>query len=110
VHELAIIEGVLGTVTERLPDATISCVRLEVGALSGVVPDSLRFCFDLATEGTSLQGASLEITETPGRCRCRSCGREFAPEHPPILLCPCGSADAEVLAGHELTIASVQVT
>jgi hydrogenase nickel incorporation protein HypA/HybF len=66
VHELAIIEGVLDMVTERLPDATIRCVRLEVGALTGVVPDSLRFCFELATEGTSLQGACLEITETPG--------------------------------------------
>ena len=66
MHELAIIEGVLDMVTERLPDATIRCVRLEVGALTGVVPDSLRFCFELATEGTSLQGASLEITETPG--------------------------------------------
>ena len=62
MHELAIIEGVLDMVTERLPDATISCVRLEVGELSGVVPDSLQFCFELATEGTSLQGASLEIT------------------------------------------------
>jgi hydrogenase nickel incorporation protein HypA/HybF len=66
VHELAIIEGVLDMVTERLPDATISCVRLEVGELSGVVPDSLQFCFELATEGTRLQGASLEITQTPG--------------------------------------------
>ena len=66
MHELAIIEGVLDMVTERLPDATISCVRLEVGELSGVVPDSLQFCFELATEGTSLQGASLEITQTPG--------------------------------------------
>ena len=66
MHELAIIEGVLDMVTERLPDATISCVRLEVGELSGVVPDSLHFCFELATEGTSLQGASLEIKQTPG--------------------------------------------
>jgi hydrogenase nickel incorporation protein HypA/HybF len=37
-----------------------------VGELSGVVPDSLQFCFELATEGTSLQGASLEISQTPG--------------------------------------------
>lgn len=66
MHELAIVEGVIDSVTDRLPDAKITCVRLEIGALSGVVPDALRFSFDLATEGTNLQGADLEITEIPG--------------------------------------------
>ena len=66
MHELAIVEGVIDTVTERLPDAKITCVRLEIGALSGVVPDALRFSFELATEGTNLQGAGLEIAEVPG--------------------------------------------
>jgi hydrogenase nickel incorporation protein HypA/HybF len=108
VHELAIAESVVDTVTQRLPGATVTCVHLEIGALSGVVPDSIRFCFDLATEGTGLAGARLEITEPPARCRCRACGTEFQPETP-ILLCPCGSADVAVLAGEELKIVSVQV-
>jgi len=108
VHELSIVEGVIETVCERLPGARVTSVRLTVGALSGVVTDALLFCFDLATEGTSLAGATLEITPVPGECRCRSCGARFTPDSP-ILLCPCGSADAEVLAGQELVIASVKV-
>jgi hydrogenase nickel incorporation protein HypA/HybF len=108
LHELAIVEGVIDTVTERLPDAKITCVRLEIGALSGVVPDALRFSFELATEGTNLQGADLEIAEVPGRCRCRACGAEFTPGGP-VLLCGCGSADVDVLAGQDLKIASVKV-
>jgi hydrogenase nickel incorporation protein HypA/HybF len=98
VHELAIVEGVVDAVTERLGNAKIA----------GVVTDALRFSFDLATEGTTLQGATLEITEIPGRCRCRACGGEFSPDGP-VLLCPCGSADTEVLAGQHLKIASVKV-
>jgi hydrogenase nickel incorporation protein HypA/HybF len=108
VHELAIAESVVEAVTERLPGATITRVHLEIGALSGVVPDSIRFCFDLATEGTGLAGARLEITEPPARCRCRDCGAEFEPGMP-IVLCPCGSADVAVLAGEDLKIVSVQV-
>ena len=108
MHELAIAESVVDTVTQRLPGAEVTCVRLEIGALSGVVPDSIRFCFDLATEGTGLEGAALEITEPPARCRCRACGAEFQPDTP-IVLCPCGSADVAVLAGEELKILSVQV-
>jgi hydrogenase nickel incorporation protein HypA/HybF len=108
VHELAITEGVIEAVTERLPDARITCVRLEIGALSGVVADSVRFCFDLATEGTNLDGARLEITEPAARCRCRACGSDFEPDWP-ILLCGCGSADISVLSGQDLKIISVQV-
>ena len=108
MHELAIAEGVVDTVTQRLPGARITSVHLEIGALSGVVADSIRFCFDLATEGTGLEGATLEITEPPTRCRCRSCGTEFRPDSP-IVLCPCGSADISVLTGQDLRITSVLV-
>jgi hydrogenase nickel incorporation protein HypA/HybF len=108
VHELAITEGVVEAVTGRLPDAKVTCVRLEIGALSGVVADSVRFCFDMVTEGTSLQGARLEITQPAARCHCRVCRKEFEPDGP-IALCPCGSAEITVLAGQELKITSVQV-
>ncbi len=111
MHELAITEGIVAAVTEKLPATKIALVRLEIGALSGVVADSVRFCFDLVTEGTPLEGASLEITEPTARCRCRDCGREFSPEagDGPIALCPCGSADVDVMSGADLRILSVVV-
>jgi hydrogenase nickel incorporation protein HypA/HybF len=108
VHELAITESVVQAVTDRLPGDKITCVRLEIGAMSGVVADSVRFCFELVTEGTSLAGARLEISQPAARGRCRDCGREFSPDGP-IPLCECGSADVAVLAGQELRIVSVEV-
>ncbi len=66
MHELAITDAIVAAVTEKLPEEKILLVRLEIGALSGVVADSLRFCFDLVTEGTNLEGASLEIIESDG--------------------------------------------
>ena len=109
MHELAIAESVVDTVTQRLPGATVTRVHLEIGALSGVVPDSIRFCFDLATEGTPLAGADLEISEPEARCDCRDCGLEFEPEDGRILLCPCGSANVAVISGQQLLITSVKV-
>ncbi|HVB45555.1 MAG TPA: hydrogenase maturation nickel metallochaperone HypA [Streptosporangiaceae bacterium] len=108
MHELAITESVVAAVTERLPDARVTCVRLEIGAMSGVVADSVRFCFDLVTHGTNLEGARLEITEPAAACRCARCGAEFAPDWP-IMACPCGSAEVTVLSGQDLKIISVQV-
>jgi len=108
VHELAIAESVIDAVTQRLPGAKVTCVHLEIGALSGVMADSIRFCFDMATEGTGMEGARLEISEPPAECRCRACGAEFQPDSP-VVLCPCGSPDVAVLSGEQLKIVSVQV-
>ena len=108
MHELAITEGVVEAVLERLPGQRVTCVKLEIGALSGVVADSVRFCFDLVTEGTSLEGAKLEIAQPPAVCHCRSCVADFEPAGP-FAICPCGSVDVTVLAGEELRITSVRV-
>ena len=65
MHELAITEGLVEAVTERLPGQRVTRVRLEIGALSGVVADSVRFCFDLVTEGTDLEGARWRSPSRP---------------------------------------------
>jgi hydrogenase nickel incorporation protein HypA/HybF len=108
MHELAIAESVVSTVLGRTERQHVSLVRVRVGRLSGVVPDALTFCFELATAGTPLEGAALEIEVVQGRGHCRTCGSDF-PLADAFLLCDCGSADVELLAGRELAVASVEV-
>jgi hydrogenase nickel incorporation protein HypA/HybF len=108
MHELAITQSVVDQISERLGDAKVTRVALEIGLLSGVVSDSVRFCFDVCATGTTLQGARLEIIETPGRARCRRCEDCFGVEHL-FALCPCGSADLELIAGQELKIREVEI-
>lgn len=108
MHELAITESVVESVTARLPGRRVTCVRLEIGALSGVVADSVRFCFDIVTEGTNLEGARLEISQPPAVCHCRVCGADFEPDAR-FAICRCGSAEVTVLTGQDLKITSVQV-
>jgi hydrogenase nickel incorporation protein HypA/HybF len=108
MHELAITQSIVDTVVEQMSAARVTGVRLEIGRLSGVVTDAVRFCFELACAGTPLDGAWLDIVEPPGRARCRDCGRALEPDGP-ILLCPCGSADLEVVSGLELRIVAVEV-
>ena len=54
-------------------------------------------------------GARLDLDVAPGAGRCRSCGQSFALVDL-ILLCPCGSADVEVVAGRDLKILSMEVS
>lgn len=108
MHELAIAESVIETVTARTGHRAVRTIRLEVGRLSGISADSLRFCFDVAAADTSANGAQLVIDEPPGRACCATCGEVFALDDP-ILLCACGSADVRILAGEQLRIVSVEV-
>jgi hydrogenase nickel incorporation protein HypA/HybF len=107
VHELSITQGVVDTVVERI-DGRITGVRLEIGRISGILPDAVRFCFELVCAGTRLEGAWLDIVEPEARARCRACRDDFSPESA-VVLCPCGSPDVDVLTGQELRITAVEV-
>ena len=102
------MESMVSAVVERVGATRVTTVRLEIGRLAAVVPEALRFCFDVCAQGTSLEGATLEIASIAGRARCRSCGGEWAIESYADL-CDCGATDLAVLAGEELRIKNVEV-
>jgi hydrogenase nickel incorporation protein HypA/HybF len=108
MHELSITQSLIDAVLDRTGERTVTAVNLRIGPLSGVLPDAMRFCFDVASAGTPLEGATLMIDEPQGVARCRSCRQEFELSDL-ILLCLCGSADVEVLRGRELMLMSVEV-
>jgi hydrogenase nickel incorporation protein HypA/HybF len=108
MHELAITESLVNTVREYAGESKVIRVRLAIGKLSGVVPGAVGFCFDVCAAGTPLEGARLEVEEVAARVRCRTCDAELVLEDA-IPLCTCGSADVDVLSGHELKIKEVEV-
>jgi hydrogenase nickel incorporation protein HypA/HybF len=108
MHELALAQEIIEQVADRAHGARVLRVVLEIGALAAVLPDALRFCFDLAAEETALEGAQLELVETPGRARCRLCGEEVRLDRP-FGRCACGSTELEWLSGEELIIKEYEV-
>ncbi|MET7772284.1 hydrogenase maturation nickel metallochaperone HypA [Nocardia sp. NPDC005366] len=110
MHEMAITRSVIDAVCEHAAGRRVHSVTVAVGGLCAVVPDAMRFCFELAAEGTVAEGASLEIVDVPGAAQCRDCGAEFVLTDP-ILLCPeCGGVNVDVRAGQELRITSMEVS
>ncbi|MDX3073794.1 hydrogenase maturation nickel metallochaperone HypA [Streptomyces sp. NPDC088354] len=117
MHEMSIAMAVVEQVEQAaarlaadgaVPPA-VREVRLEVGELAGVLPDSLSFCFDLACSGTVLEGSSLTAGTVPGRARCAPCDHEWPTGMPPQLGCPrCGAGASELLSGRELRITEVR--
>jgi len=108
VHELGITQEVVALAGEHAGGRKVARVVLEIGKLSGVLPDAVRFCFDLCAEGTPVEGAVLEIVETPGLARCRGCGGEV-PLDRPFGRCGCGGTDLEWVAGEELRVRELEL-
>ena len=109
MHELSITRSVVAIVAERAAGQRVTRVRLQIGCLSAVMPDAIRFCFDLCAVNTAAAGAQLEIEEIPGRGVCNDCGSEVS-----LLAlvgrCPlCGTASLRLIAGQELNIKEMEV-
>lgn len=108
MHEVAITQSIVEIVEEEAAGARVNRVTLEIGRLSAVLPDAIRFCFDICTQGTVLEGVEIEIVELPGRGRCRDCGR-IQEMNALFGECECGSVDLECIAGDELRIKEMEV-
>jgi hydrogenase nickel incorporation protein HypA/HybF len=108
MHELGIVQEIVGIVAEASQGARVLRIVVEIGQLSAVLPDAVRFCFDVVAEGTVAEGATLEIVETPGLARCRACGTHVTLVRP-FGRCECGNADLDWLAGDELRVREMEV-
>lgn len=112
MHEFGITQEILRIARERAEAAgarKVTKVKVTVGAMTGVVEDSLRFYWDQLVPGTIVEGAELEVDNVPITLRCPSCNEESEVEDV-ALVCPkCSAFGPEVIAGKELQVSSLEV-
>ncbi len=108
MHEMAIIDNLLAIVNEQVKLNNlkkVNRVQLVVGELTGVVPDVMRFCWEVCTENTPLQGAELSIDWQPAVALCEKCDKEYEVKKQMDYSCPrCGGAIKDFVSGKELYV------
>ncbi|MCK9612487.1 MAG: hydrogenase maturation nickel metallochaperone HypA [Bacteroidales bacterium] len=110
MHELSIATSIIEFAEEFATEhktEKIKRIELEVGQLSGVVTESLKFALELAVKDTVLESTEIIINEVTGKSICNNCNKEF--ENPDWYTpCPaCQSIDSEIVSGKELHIKSI---
>jgi hydrogenase nickel incorporation protein HypA/HybF len=114
MHELSIARNVVEVASEAVREvgaARAVAVRVRVGALSGVAPEALVFCYEVAARDTPLEGSRLVVETVPVVLHCPTCDRDVVPPDMCRLVCPaCGTPTADVRGGRELEVESVEVT
>ncbi|MGF1647813.1 MAG: hydrogenase maturation nickel metallochaperone HypA [Kineosporiaceae bacterium] len=110
MHELSITRSVVRTVAEATGGTRVLVVRMRVGALSGVVPDALRFAWDVAVVDGPLAGSRLEIEEVPVAVACRACERTSDLADPLPLRCPeCAGREVDLVRGREIEVVDADI-
>lgn len=109
MHELSLTQTIIDTVLETAAGQPVQRVVLEIGQLSGVLPESIEFCFAACTAQTPLAATQLELVVIPGRGRCRDCGHEMDLDLPYGLCDLCGSLAIAVIAGQSLVIKTLEI-
>lgn len=110
MHELSLCHAIAGVVTPHADGRRVEVVRVRVGALRQVVPETLSFCWEIVRDQHDLPGARLELEWVPAAVSCRACDARSELTSRWSVLCPaCGSADVAVVAGEEFLVTSVDV-
>ena len=112
MHEFAVTQSLFEIVLKQAENAgakKITGVNMVLGALTGVVGDSVQFYFEFLSKNTPAEGAKLNIKTTPARARCNDCGTEFE-VHDMTWFCPlCHNINLEITGGKELLLESIDI-
>ena len=112
MHEMALAEGILQLVEEtatRERAQRVKLVVLEIGQLSTVEPEALKFCFDAVTKGSIANDAALEIVHVPGVGWCMECAATL-PMQELFGACPqCGGYQMQATGGTEMRVKEIEI-
>lgn len=110
MHEMSIAIDIIDMVVEtarRENAAQVERIEIEIGQLSGLLPDFIRVCLEAASQNTLAEEASFRIKTIPGRAECKHCHTCF--DFPAYMTpCPkCGEYGASPLQGTEIKLVSI---
>lgn len=113
MHEVSLMQSTLNIALAQAKGANaakIDFLTMEIGDLSGVMPEALEFAFEVLRLGTIAENAQLKINSVAVVCHCQSCNCDFQPEAY-IYTCPrCQQISSNIIAGKELELVSIVVS
>lgn len=113
MHEVSMMQNTLDIAIAQAQQngaTKIERITMNIGELSGVIPEALEFAFEVLIRGTIADNAQLEIITIPVVCYCQECNRNFQPDNY-IYECPeCRQISTNIVQGRELALVSLVVS
>lgn len=108
MHEVGLVDGIVGAVLNRAGARPVAGVRVRIGALHRAHRGPMDLAWEMASLGSSLEGSRLDLVEVPVATTCRACGRvDESPDRVPYCAA-CGSTEVDHAGGDELLLESIE--
>ena len=106
------MQGVVRTILasmEHAGAARVTNVQLELGASGHFTEEAVRQYFQLLTQDTPIEGATLTLSWLPATYQCLSCQHRFESTISPGICPQCGDVALEISHQDECSIRSIDV-
>ena len=121
MHEISIAGAIIDAVldaAEKNNARRVSKVYLEIGELTALNPEQLKFIFETITKGTVAEGATYDIRIIKPSINCKKCSYRgpielFEKMHffLPVIKCPkCSETDVDIVEGRECCIKKINIS
>ncbi len=112
MHEIGIMEQTLEIAIQNAKAQNANKIKkmsIDIGKMSGVVPEALKFAFDVVSKNTIAENADLIINDIPVVCYCDSCQQNFSPQEW-FFECPnCLQFSNNIIQGKEMKLVSIEI-
>jgi hydrogenase nickel incorporation protein HypA/HybF len=112
MHELSVAQNIIEIVVDHAVKNNadrVTEVVLDIGGVSGVIPETLEFAWEIVAKGSPAENAVLKINFIEAVAFCQECKKEFKMNDIFTICEFCGSAYYEIIRGKELKVKSIVV-
>lgn len=110
MHELGVVLEIFDLIEEIMQERNLKevcSVTVEIGELSGVLPDYLKECWNAARIGGTFDKTELKLIYIPSVARC-ACGEEYEMTKNSRICPSCRRTDYEIIKGREFNVLSIE--
>ena len=114
MHEIAIVEGLIGLLDKQKKlhqFSRVNEIHVACGVYNCISEESLNFCLQALAERPYLKTAVIKIRRLPERWSCSKCRTEFVREgkESELVCTKCGSVDVVPLLNSEIYLDKLEV-
>ncbi len=111
MHELGIANQVFELLEKEAKErgARVSGVKLTIGRMSGIMPDSLVFLLQTISKDTICDGLNIEFEIVDPEFKCNNCGNIFTAKEYDFTCPKCKNGDCEMITGSDLIVEKIHL-